>query len=68
MLYAELNSNSIRELERMNAEASEGSQRRQEIEPILQAKKERRQNIRTWIFFTIGTFVGMLGIVVKFLH
>jgi hypothetical protein len=68
VLYEELNSNSIRKLERMNAEAYEGSQRRQEIGPILQAKKERRQNVRTWAFFTIGTVVGLLGIMVKFLH
>ena len=52
----------------MSAEASEGSQRRQEIGPVLQAKKERRQNVRTLAFFTVGTVVGLLGIVVKFLH
>lgn len=68
MLYEELNTKSKRELERMYAEASEGSQRRQEIEPILQAQKERRRNVRAWAFFTIGTVVGLLGIVVKFLH
>jgi hypothetical protein len=34
----------------------------------LRAKKKRRQNVRTWTFFTIGTVVGLLGIVVKFLH
>jgi hypothetical protein len=68
VLYEELNSKSIRELERMNPEASDGSQRRQAIGRILQAKKERRQNVRTWAFFTIGTVVALLGTVVKFLH
>jgi hypothetical protein len=58
----------IRELEQMKAEASEGSQRRSEIEPILQAKKERRQNARTWTFFMFGTAVALLGIADKLMH
>jgi len=68
MNNAELESMSIKQLEKLQTGCFPGSIRYDQVSPILEAKRRRADAKRAWVVAIIASAIALLGLLISYLR
>jgi len=65
MTRTELESMSLRQLEQLKAECLRGSDRDDQVTPVLESKRRRAESRRTWIIAIVASAIALIGLLLR---